>query len=407
MIREHVAADQDFWLFEPNVFSTTAEKRLIELLLEEDFIYNPWLQRRLGCYVQAETAERDRIVLDIVKFFFQHFLEKRFPSELFAVVREFDSVFASLGKKGHFVHQFEVLVFGWALIRMLIKQDKGLWKPFCFYSPREIFSVWAMTSVIHDFGYPLEAARDVMKRFFEWYRALGMSEVAELYQRLMKKYKKIRDKNLTEFKSREWGRFNMKGVLLEALRDSLKISISSAERLLESIEEDPKGKIHGYAGALVLCEKCFQSWPKKLTGKELQNKMTPLKLAMAAICLHDLPEGFDEYISRIDFWRNPYAYLLFLVDNLQEWFRNLRPNEAWPSYNLLEINRKNNELQLSYILTHERWTRDVERRAQTSVHEKLQRLSLMAKPRPPLNFQIIVDFRTSHGQSLGTNTIFL
>ena len=83
MIGDYVAADLDFSLFEPNVLSASSEKKLIELLLDEDFINDPWLQRRLSCYALADTVERDRIVLEIFKFFFQGTL----PSELFAVVR--------------------------------------------------------------------------------------------------------------------------------------------------------------------------------------------------------------------------------------------------------------------------------------------------------------------------------
>jgi hypothetical protein len=391
------------------MLSTVAEKKLLELLLEEDFINDPWLQRRLGSYALADTTERDRIVLEIVKFFFQGTLH----SELFAAVREFDTVFASLGMKGHFIHQFEVLIFGWALIRMLIDQDESIKRSFRFNTPREIFFVWLMASVIHDFGYPLQVAEDVMKKMFAWYRALGMSEIAELFRALMKNYEKSQAKNLTELKSQTWAGLHVKPILLETLRDSLKINRLSAEKLLKRIEAMSKGKIseekiHGFAGAAVLCGKCFQSWRTSgLTAKALDYDVKTLKLALAAICLHDLTNDLDTYIRRIDFWRNPYAYLLFLIDNLQDWFRNLRPNEKWPSYNLLKIGRTENQLELSYILTHEKWTKDMEHSAKGSVREKFERLHMMARPRPPLHFRIAVDFRTNHGRRLGADKILL
>jgi hypothetical protein len=144
-----------------------------------------------------------------------------------------------------------------------------------------------------------------------------------------------------------------------------------------------------------------------LTAKALDYNAKTLKLALAAICLHDLPSVLDKYIRKIDFWRNPYAYLLFIIDNLQDWFRNLRPNEEWPSYNLLKISRTENQLELSYILTHEKWTKDMEHSAKGAVRKKFERLNMMARPNPPLHFQIAVDFRTSHGQQLGAEKILL
>jgi hypothetical protein len=99
--------------------------------------------------------------------------------------------------------------------------------------------------------------------------------------------------------------------------------------------------------------------------------------------------------------------LLFLVDNLQDWFRNLRPNEEWPSYNLIQIDRTAVGLKLVYVLTHEKWTRDMERRVKNSIREKRQRLKLLTAPHPSLRFQIMAEFSTSHNLSLGTIKIDL
>ncbi len=391
MIGDYIAG-LDFSLFEPNVFSTASEKKLIELLLNEDFIDDPWLQRRLSCYVLADTMERDRIVLEIVKFFFRG----KLPNKLLTVEREFDSVFAVLGMKGHFVHQFEVLIFGWALIRMLIEHNKSIKKSFRFNETEDIFIVWLAASVTHDFGYPLQLAKDVMKKFLGWYQILGITDAIKLYKKLIKDYEKIGAQDLAVIKSQDEMGFITKTILLKALQDSLKISRPSTESLLKSMASESNGKSHGYTGALVFYEKCSHDFNAK-----------KLKLALAAICLHDLPDDLKMYIKKIDFWCNPYAYLLFLIDNLQEWFRNLRPNEKWPSYNLFKINKTENQLELSYILTHEQWEQEMEDRVKSSVRKKFSRLNMMTKPDPPLNFQIAVNFRTNHGKLLGAKKFFL
>ncbi len=173
-----IGSEYDFSLFDPNTFSAEAEKKLVARLLKAPFIDDPWIRRRLASYVLEEAWERDRIVLQLVEFFFRD----KVPADLFAAVREFDSVLAALGKRGHFVHQFEVLIFGWAVISMLINHNTRLQDTFRFDAPREVFSVWLMASVVHDFGYPLQMGRDVMEKLYTWYRALGMYEVAELYK---------------------------------------------------------------------------------------------------------------------------------------------------------------------------------------------------------------------------------
>jgi hypothetical protein len=397
MISEYVASEQDFMLFEPSTLSAGSEKRLIEVLLKEDFVDSPWLQRRLASYVLSETWERDGLVLDVVKFFFQGNL----PVELFDVAREFDSVLAAAGKRGHFVHQFEVLILGWALIRMLINHDRDLQQAFHFETPREIFSVWLMASLVHDFGYPLQMARDVMGKLSTWYQTLGMSEVAELYNALMEEYEATRVGCLADLKLLNWAGFETNTILLEALQESLRIDRSIARRLLRNLEGKHSRKVHGYAGAIVLCGKCFEAWQAKGMTSVKVESVVALKTAMAAICLHDMPNALRKYITRMTFRDNPYAYLLFLVDNLQDWFRNLRPSAEWPSYNLLQVDRVDGGLGLLYLLTHEKWTNDMEHRVRRSIEEKSRRLKLLTSPSPSLRFEIKAVFRTSHGQSLG------
>jgi hypothetical protein len=384
--------EYDFPLFDPNTFSTEAEKKLIDRLLKAQFIDDPWLRRRLASYVLAETWERDRIVLQVLQFFFRG----KFHAELLGIIRELDSVLAALGKRGHFVHQFEVLVFGWALISMLVDSDPEIQKMFGFLTPREVLMVWLTASVVHDFGYPLQMGSKVMKKLCTWYDVLGMTELAELHKSTEEQYESERAEGLARVGMQVWSGLDVNSVLLEALQEALLVDRTDAERLVEGIQTN-----HGCSAAVVLCLKCFQSWESEGTTIATPGfSMNPLKLAMAAICLHDLPDTHKRYIGKIDFHRNPYAWMLFLVDNLQDWNRDLRPNEEWPSYNLVRVHEEHGGLGLSYVLTHEKWTPTLEEKAVKSIEEKSQRLQLIARPDPQLNFQIKASFRTSHGIQL-------
>jgi hypothetical protein len=304
MISDFIISEQDFDLFEPNIFSPMAEKKLIELILEENFLDNPWLKRRLVSYCMAEAWEKDRLVLDLVKFF----LQEKLPSELFVVLRKLDSVFASLGQKGHFIHQFEVFIFGWALIRMLIEHDKSIKKAFRFKSPKEIFTVWLLASVVHDLGFPLQMASDVMAEFSTWYQVLGMTEVAKLYKNLKKDYEISRAKNLKELRLEEWRGLDITTILLKALEETLQIDRSAAKKLQRNLDDLSGVNIHGYTGAIVLCGKCFRSWQTGgLNSATPDFSIASLKLVLAAICLHDLSDTFSRYIKRLNFHHNPYA----------------------------------------------------------------------------------------------------
>jgi hypothetical protein len=335
--------------------------------------------------------------LQLAEFFFR----EDFAAGLFAVEREFDFVLGATGRRGHFVHQFEVLVFGWALIDMLIHIDETAQQSFRFPTKREVFSVWLMTSLVHDFGYPLQVGRDVMKKFSEWYQALGMSEVADLYTISQKQYETSKRRGLKRLAAQTWSGSEVRSVLLEGLQESLGFDPSGAERLLTDIESDYGGKTHGCSAATLLCARCLQSWGERdLSAATRDRDMSRLKLSMAAICLHDQSDTLRRHSAKIEFRRNPYAYILFLIDNLQDWSRDLRRYEGWPSYNLVGVEEGGGKLGLSYILTYDKWTPEIVQKAIDSIGEKSEALALLATPDPSLNFRIDARFRTSHGQKL-------
>ena len=123
-----------------------------------------------------------------------------------------------------------------------------------------------------------------------------------------------------------------------------------------------------------------------------------MKMVAAAIALHSVPLKHRNFIRKISFNLNPLAYLLTLIDNLQDWNRSLRPNNKWPSYNLafFRTSPKNDALRLDYFLYHEQWDRAMERRVKKSLDEKAKKLNLAVKPNPRINFKININFSSNH-----------
>jgi hypothetical protein len=186
--------------------------------------------------------------------------------------------------------------------------------------------------------------------------------------------------------------------------ETLGIYNPSAKTLLTTLERvDADGRVnHGYVGAVLLCNAYIRSLLPGPRRRGETGDLDRIKLASAAIALHGAPQELDNDIRKLAFYSNPYAYILFMVDNLQDWSRNLRPNEHYPSYNLLgiEFKQANNELVISYVLTHSKWTNEIERLLTRSLSEKREKLRLLSVPSPAVGFMVRVNFATNHGLAI-------
>ena len=116
-----------------------------------------------------------------------------------------------------------------------------------------------------------------------------------------------------------------------------------------------------------------------------------LQIAAAAIALHAIQRQKKEFINKINFQSNPLAYLLFLVDNLQEWNRSLRPSD-WPSYTLNAFTTEHDTITLDYNVYHEQWTPAMRKKVKKFLIEKKNIMKLAIGPNPPVALKIIMQF---------------
>ncbi|RJO59865.1 hypothetical protein C4544_07560 [candidate division WS5 bacterium] len=399
--------------YKKNIYSVTsfteiAEGKLIENILHLEAFSSSSVRRQLCFYPVAIESEKDKIVTDILDELWKikkgKSRKKSNGSPLFSVFRDFDSVFTILENKGHFIHSFEVFLLGLNIINVLIQNSGGdIFNSRINFS-KHIYYSWLLTSSAHDFGYPLEVASELTKKFSLLYKKIYMKDISNQFSDL--------SKNITLDSSL----LNVQGIDIEEfILDGIRLSIIGNNKDVKKIhnvlsEKDNKGRYnHGYISALILCRTYIQylSDLKILDKKNDAWRVDILKMAAAGIALHAIPKAHISLIKHLSFNLNPLAYLLYLVDNLQDWHRSLRPSKIFPSYSLHNFTSQSNTIHLSYSLYHKSWPDSTIKDTINYLKEKASIIKLPQKPTPSSNFKIVADFLTNGGPTLKSLKVVL
>ena len=383
--------------FQTGTLGEEAERGIIGGLLDHSFkfLQDPRIQRRLASYVRARATEKDILILELMNLFWNI----PYGKELFLVFRDFDNIIGLLGKKGHFVHQFEVFIFGLYLITHILQSGNHKETLFKFDNNNKIFFTWLLASTVHDLGYSLQAAKDIIAKLSDLYLKMYMKNLSKKYKSIEKNYKIDNEIDLTKAKIIRNGRSYLvqnEAFLLDGIQASLNINKVRALQLQKTLKATNN---HGYTSSLILCRAYLEHAYKKkgLKSSSEDWRIEALRKASSAIVLHALPLQLKAYRRKIRFDLNPFAFILILIDNLQEWSRTLPQNEIWPSYHLIKFSNNDHQIHLSYLLDHENWTRTIEREVRNYLQQKKQMISELVRPRPPLGLQLVVDFSTNHG----------
>jgi hypothetical protein len=388
-------------IYPATTLSGKTESSLIFNILPIE-IFQPSSIRRLLCaYPMAIEDEKDIIICELMNQFWKIPPSRR----LFPVFKDFDKVCAILEKRGHFIHQFEVFLLGCHIINLLITKDVSKIIKRQLGSTKRIYFAWLFASTAHDFGYPLQLAQELLEKFSGLYKKIHIEDLAENYSDLAKT--EIELQNLLEFKAynvtiRDYEMIKVERLILDGIRSSIVGNMHDAKTILELIKGNKK-KNHGYISALILC-RTYIEYLSKIKKWKHPNELWRFKLLKkiaASILLHSIPFENKKYIKKISFNKNPLAYLLFLIDNIQEWNRSLRPSKDWPSYNLIDFHSTLNSISLKYLLSHEEWNDQMEEKTKEDLEEKTNMIKCLTKPDPPLGFTIKIIFLSNHNKDFG------
>ena len=382
-----------------------AEENLIIKLLSHGNFVEPTKQRKLACYPYANTNTKNKLICDLMKDLWP----EKTADILFPVFKKFEVFLTGAGKRGHFVHQFEVYLLGLNLI-LTIKEKKGdINILFGEIAEELIYQTWLLTATAHDFGYPLQEAISITEHLSEQYEQLEMHDISKSYRNIQE------DKNLilNEIQQLEIHEepeivVDVQQEIIEALKFTLNLSEERVREITEVLIGENK---HGYISAIILCRTLM----KKLletTGHNIEEtKKKPLYHSMlkaiGAIAVHDLPKKEENQaitkaiVENISFNRNPYAFLLFIIDNIQDWSRDLIGSDFYPLYSLEKFSAIASNIELEYVLrlSIDKWTEEKKKEIMEENQKREKLLNTAKKPDPSIGMNIILNFKNNINDS--------
>jgi hypothetical protein len=354
----------------------SAEERLLQTLIELPFYAERnkiSVQRLLSSYPGEESdTKKIRVIQKIMNLLW---IENSHHAIL-EVFKNLEQYLRATGKRDHFIHQFEVFLLGWNIINEIIEIDKfnianGIIKSdektnyqllFGDIKLNKVFEYWLMTSMSHDIGYPIQEAVVFGSALSKLYKNLGFNKLYCFYNKLFHDVNSLIENKPFWLFSRKNNRLKIikelikdKGeyvdqLILKGLEKSLGLEMRDAN-IFRSLLEKPKN-IHGYISALLLGRSIIE------TLKEDPALANAIESILSAIAMHAIKE--KEYVKRINFALNPFAYLLFITDNLQEWSREANADNDDPITYLTEYEFEKSKISIQFLLRHDNWPKVVE-----------------------------------------------
>ena len=273
---------------------------------------------------------------------------------------KFDRFLRALGRRDHFIHQFEVFLFGWFLIDFLVSRGNSL-ESLTPFKLQPFLKLWLMTAMGHDLGFPLQESPKIFKALDELYghRSIGLYRTSNLLARLERQFSRTtftgRPRLVKYLLSGQGAGIDEKIIL--GIANTTGLNGEMARLVWHKMEKFPNN--HGLLSALLLGRAVFHSYGTEAAREKTAatDSMDPqhLYLSLAAIALHHLKEELPYVIKKIEFGRNPFAYLLYLADNLQEWSRDLGGWAEEPTTLLCECKGENSGIILTFLITHDTW----------------------------------------------------
>ena len=295
----------------------------------------------LSSYPHRNTAKKIKIIENLAGII----LPEIELSNLLKVLRDFGNYHISVGRREHFIHQFEVFLLGWAVIRT-IAQEKD-YKILFDMSDREVFKLWMMIALVHDLGQLLQQHPKIINKLATLYQRLGADSIA-------KKYKDILKGSITETEPiqnilndlhEKCGNNNYE-LLIQGVAHSVNKTKDEAKGILEILK---KNLDHGYMSALILGGNVTFSNTSSFPTESM------FKQALSAVALHNFHKYNSDIIEDLTFNNNPFAYFLFLIDNIQDWSRKIIQTPDWPTIFLQQFITKGKNIKLDIVLRHDTW----------------------------------------------------
>lgn len=390
-----------------------AEKDVVKPLLANSFFRTSKLNILLTNYSIQKPEDRTITICEILKYLFP----EPISNKIFYDFKEFENFLLAVGKRDHFLHQFSVFLLGAHILILLFKKYPSIEDKIRIFSEsdeKNILYAWLMASTYHDFGYPIEIAAGISKKLSTLYKSFGMINLSKIFSFLNTK-PDIKNEEVFEelIINTEDKNSHIREKLILKFDDLLLDQISSA---IESYEESKilllklrDDTDHGFLSAHILGRAILNPLIKQHKGN--WEKITDSKLykamlkAIAAVALHNLRNNADR--KKIKTVPNFYSFLLFLLDNVQDWSRFSTSAAQWPRFWLsnFQINANDYKIILTYRLFHTHWTQEMEKGVKKKLQDIKEAIDCIKDQKHKLGLSFEVHYKNLHPKIQETITI--
>jgi len=316
------------------------------------------IESRLSKYAFSGARNREVIVSEIVSPLLEEILtsSRIVRKKVFDSFRAYDAYSVQSGKKYHYLHQFDVFLLGLSIMCTIWDQLEAKKNYFGYEDPVHMFHAWVLTSIVHDFGYPLESLEDRIKDLAKIFGDLGARAVssklkASYLKKVIKSSIGVDIRALHNIKIRiPDGTTTIGDLLRLCIQDTIRVGEHVARKEQEKMVSV---RDHGYMSAVILSAfmssigNYFVSDPKKYDV---------IVKALGAIALHVRGKSL---IRKMTLRNNPFAHLLLICDNLQDWDRSFFHQENYPTCCLTKYRASKDSVGITYFFYHKKWQSNV------------------------------------------------
>ena len=355
-----------------------SEMELIRPLLRLDIFHGAEIRKLLATYPFLNLSEKEEVICALFEY-----LWEGMGKQIFSRFRKLDGFMRASGKRGNFIHSFEVFLLGINLLFVLYLRNGNLLKQIGVESFDDLVKIWGVIAGAHDIGRPLVIQYSISEEISQAYEQLGIrSADAEGDEGMaMKAFKDEMDKaGHRIIRTKDGKETNINALLESSLTAVLGLREDETKNLIDRFISYNN---HGFLSAFLLCNKIS-------TGLDRIHFDQPsLQHIIGSIAVHALNKIQDSGTNyTLKYSNSPLAYLLYLCDNIQDWSRPVIGEEEWPKYLLSKVIINENSFQLIYVLHMQYWDSEFELKIEEDTQKRKQQLATLRSP--PITFGVDV-----------------
>ncbi len=313
----------------------TAEEKLVAELTDLGCLKT--VQSEMAEYGRAETREaRTQLARQIVtKLWTDHGMGDA-AKELVQTSRDFERVLDIVVTRGHFVHQLETFFLGCLVLKhmmCLLPEAEDRPAPLRVV-PADVYLTWLLTSSLHDVGYPIQLGRQIGQEICSMYEKLALDYCADLLRSVNMRFCVQQLENLPlDKEGGERRSLNIPSYIEGLISRGANVD---ADYLQETVATRWNEQDHGLVGVAILWQKLLET--NAVDVHRPLYEQDHLNAASGAIALHNLEPGQLRFAVEME--RLPFAFLLMVMDELQEWHRTKEDDAGLARFELVDIHAK-------------------------------------------------------------------